>query len=129
MAERHEAVKGLKGSYEWLSLAASLPAKPLPFTMSTLSKSLYSGACILAGVYVNNGSGANNNFALYSGQDSASPVIYQNFLSSGNNATQQFGPRGVFCENGVFCVVAGTPFAGSLYIIDLWNYNWTPPGE
>lgn len=104
-------------------ILARLPAKVVPFKTSSNDLQVFKGQGIITGLMVNNGSGANNNFAVYDGEDSNGPLIYQQFISSGNNFNPAFGANGIALEIGVHVTVSASPFSGSIYVVSIADYE------
>lgn len=126
----HLAGRDLKRSYEWLGYAAGLPAKPVPFTSQSGNQVLAAGRHILMGVSFRNLSTFGGAITLNDGLDANSiPLVTVGF---GGSATvlQPIAANGIMCEIGVFLnSLSGCVLTGSAWIVPLWNYPSTPPGE
>lgn len=118
-----------KGSWEWLSFAASLPAKPIPITALSAATKGYTGRCIAVGLALDNTATVGGKLTVYDGQDTGGTTIGIYGFAASNQVKQTFGIFGVLCEIGVYLSTVGGLLAGSLWVVPLWEYNITPPGE
>lgn len=125
----HAAGRDLKRSFDWLEFAAGLPAHHVPYKAASASFQGFKGSCILQAVWVNNGNAAGQTFILTDGEDATGPIIHQAFIGNGQNQNQPFSPRGILCETGVFVQLFGGPWNMTLFVVPLWHYTSTPPGE
>lgn len=121
--------RDLKRSFEWLAFAAGLPGRPVPYLNQSAPFQAFKGSCILQAMITNNGNAAGQTIILHDGEDATGPMIHQAFIGNGANGPQQFGPRGILCETGVFVELFGGPWKITLFVVPLWHYSNTPPGE
>lgn len=119
----------LKESWEWLSFAASLPAKPFQFSALTAGRLLNSGRYILVGVSLNNISTNAGVLTLYDGQDTNGEISGVVPFAASAGAAQTFGTRGVLMEIGIYLNPSAGSVTGTVYAVPLAHYNNTPPGE
>lgn len=124
-------LKGRDGKldWEWMSFAATLPAKPFQFLNLAANKYLLSFRCIVVGLSLNNSATAGGLLTLYDGQDANGEIIAQQGYAASSTVNQLLGTTGVLAENGVFLGVSGGTLTGAVWAIPLWHYNVTPPGE
>lgn len=124
----HERTGGLKGSWEWLSFATTLPAQPVPLPGISAGYQAMTGRCVLTGVSGLNLSTTNGHVDIYDGLDTTGGFAWRFSVSAGSTATTALPNRGVLLEIGCFVVPSGIQFSGSALLIPLWDYEWTPPG-
>ena len=127
--DQHERGRGLKSSYEWLEFAARQPARIVAYTGQSAPFVGFSGRCIAQGLFVNNGNAAGQTIILADGLDTTGPDFHQAFIGNGANQTINFGINGVLCETGIWVGLFGGPWKITLYVVPLWHYPFTPPGE
>lgn len=127
--QQHERVHGLKGSWDWLGYAASLPGKPVPLLSSSGTFTPFPGRCIYLGVNLINSGTAAGRVIAYDGLDATGPVIDVAAIPASGIVSAGTTASGVLCENGVTLAVTGATVIGSVIVIPLWHYPWTPPGE
>ena len=120
---------GLKGSFEWLALAATLPADPVPLPAGGGSGLVEPGRHILAGLAVVNTATTAGTVQILDGQDSKgqSVAAWSIPASGGLNPTLPTG--GILLEVGCYIVVTSAILIGGVHLIHLWRYPFTPPGE
>lgn len=117
-----------KLDWEWLSFAASLPAKPFQFVNLSSGKALFNFRAIVVGVSLNNSATTGGLLTVYDGQDTTGEIIAQQGYGASSTQSQTFGNVGVLAENAVFLGIGGGVLTGTLWAIPLWRYNITPPG-
>lgn len=127
-AVHHARREGLRGSWEWMSYAASLPSKIVPLNNLTTSTGLFSGPCIFTGYNIDNTAGGSGACNFRDGTDNTGPYVAINRLPGTAGATFTFGNKGVFCENGVYAEIVTVTMRGAIFVIPLWHYDFTPPG-
>lgn len=123
--ERHR----LEGSWEWLAYAAQLPSKIVPLNLITTNTSLFTGRCICTGMAVENTGAGAGIINLRDGADNTGPYFSVLPLSNNGSANLVFGTTGVLCEMGVFAEVVTATLRGAVFIIPLWHYGDSPPGQ
>ena len=121
--------RGLEGDWEWLQWAASLPAKAILIPNITVDTQLFTGRCIYKGFTIANNAVGGGNFNLYDGRDATGYPLNLDFPGNGTTITRSLTGGGVLVENGVFCHVSTGPMLGSLFVVPLWHYPHTVPGE
>lgn len=121
--------RDLKASYEWLNFAASLPATHVGYKGQSANFQGFKGRCILTALFVNNGNAAGQTIVLHDGEDASGPIVHQAFITNGANQNQPFSPRGILCETGVYIELFAGPWNVTLFVVPLWHYDRTPPGD
>lgn len=119
----------LRGSWEWLAFAASLPADPVPFSGLTANTLLLSGRVIVTGLGFYNASTQAGGLNLIDGMDASGNLVAPIGVGSAAGATWDPGGQGVLFEQGVFLQPTNLVAHGCVYCIHLWKYKNTPPGE
>lgn len=117
-----------KGSWEWLEFAAQLPAQPFVFGPTAANALVYSGRCILLGGSYLNSATAAGTVQLLDGQDATGGLVVATAVAASSPATPNLPGQGILCEIGVFLLPGGTTIKGSVYVIPLAHYDFTPPG-
>lgn len=120
---------GLKGSWEWLALAGELPARAIPLIGSSGTIKAFPGRCIYLGIVAVNSATAAGSIVIYDGQDATGAPIGATSIAASGVANSNAQGKGVLCEIGVAIVVTGAVITGSVLVIPLWHYDFTPPGE
>jgi hypothetical protein len=118
-----------KSSWDWLRFAAALPAKPEPVNNLSAGKLIYKGRCIAIGCALNNSSTNGGILTVYDGEDANGTNAGAYGFAASNSLKQTFGLLGVLHEIGVFLSPSAGSLTGALWVIPLWQYNVTPPGE
>lgn len=125
----HAAGRGLKSSWPWLEFAAGLPAKAVPFPVKSAGFQAFGGRCIYLGITGANAATVAGSIILYDGQDATGAQV-GNYAAAASSPVSQLGPsNGVMCEIGLWVVPTGITLTGSVLVIPLWHYSFTPPGE
>lgn len=121
--------RDLKASWDWLKFAANLPADPIPLNGSLTGQIVESGRQILmGGTLINSGTVAST-WNIYDGMDGTGTQIAQITVPAAGNIPLQMPAAGVLCEIGLFAKFSGGLVTGSLWVVHLWKYPFTPPGE
>lgn len=128
-AVHHAQAEGLKGDWEWLRFAASLPAIPITLPSLTANTLLYSGRCILTGLNVENQGGGSGVMNLRNGVDNTGEYIAILPLGATASASQQFGTLGVLLDIGLYAEIVSVTMRGAVFVIPLWHYGFTSPGS
>lgn len=121
--------RGLKGSLEWLAFVANLPARIEPINVPLGGGLVVPGRGILTGVNLINSATAASTVTLIDGQDSKGLNIAQYTVAGSGNLSPNFPVKGVLVEIGVFLSYSGGLISGSVYVVPLWRYPFTAPGE
>lgn len=129
MAEANRRSSDPTKSFEWLALAASLPADPIPVPAGGGSGLVISGRVIITGLSITSSAGVAGTVNVLDGADAKGSLIDPIQIAANGAVARAYSGRGVLCEQGVYLVVAGAVLAGSVYVIHLWRYPRTPPGE
>jgi hypothetical protein len=124
----HRPGEGLKGDWEWLRFAASLPAIPVTLPSLSANTLLYPGRCILTGLNVENQGAGSGVFNLRNGMDNTGEYIAILPLGATASASQQFGSLGVLLDIGLFAEIVSVTMRGAVFVIPLWHYGFTAPG-
>lgn len=119
----------LKGSWEWLEFAASLPSQPNQFIAVTAGQLLLSGRYLVTGITINNTSTNAGTVTLYDGQDTTGTIVLAQHFSASGTQTTPTVPNGVLCEIGVFMNVTAGSISGAVWAVPLSEIAGTPPGE
>lgn len=127
--ERHERVGGLKGEWEWLFTANSLPAIAIPFTNPPAGSIIYSGRCIVRGATIHNTDTAGHQFTLLNGMDSTGVVVGDFGPPASSRNVYSISDSGILCDIGVFLVASAATMIGSVFLVPLEHYGFSPPGE
>lgn len=120
---------GLKGSFEWLALAATLPADPVPLPSGGGSGLVESGRHIFAGMAVVNTATTAGTVSILDGQDSHGQPIASFPIPASGGLNPSLPTGGILLEVGCYIVVTGAILSGGIHLIHLWRYPYTPPGE
>lgn len=117
------------GSWRLLSELARLPARVVPFSGLSGGAQLYSGRCILTGAIIHNANAGSVVMVLRDGLDATGDKLDQASLATAASHSPSLPAQGVVCERGVFLDIAAGPLDGSIFVVPLWHYRFTPPGE
>lgn len=117
------------GSWEWLQFCSQLPAKPYPLPNPGTNGIVYSGRCIVRGYSFANTATVGGALLLFDGLDgSGQAVTRTGYGASGSTAPNYFYP-GILMDIGVFANTGLGQLTGVVYVVPLWGYPHTPPGE
>lgn len=119
----------LEGSWDWLEWAAGLPSKPVPVPLGSAAITVFSGRCILTGLTVTNSAASGGTLIVHDGLDTnGNPAVR---LGIGANSTGGYNApvRGILMELGVTVNPNTLTLQGSVYVVPLWHYGETAPGE
>lgn len=119
----------MRDSWEWLAFAASLPSRPVNFSIAAGGESIFGGRCIFNGFAYVNAAGAGESIEFHDGQDATGPLLATLFASSGGRGVVPIPPPGILCDIGVFLTGPTGLVTGSAFIIPLDQYAFTPPGH
>lgn len=119
----------LKGDWQWLAFAASLPASPIQFLAVTASQKLATGRFIVGGITGVNTAATAGQVALYDGQDATGPLIGIVDVAATSSFTIPLPANGVMTEIGIYLGVTTATLTGSVSAVPLWIYNKTAPGQ
>lgn len=122
-------IEGLKGSWEWLRFAAQLPSSPQFVSGQAANTLIYSGRCILTGATFLNSGTAPGQAILHDGQDVSGGVVSVTPIAASAAGNPVLPSMGVLCELGVFLEVTTATLKGSVFVIPLWHYEYTEPGD
>lgn len=120
---------GQKGSWEWLAFAGQLPARSVQFTGAAGTYKVFSGRCIYLGVVAINSAGTGGTLVMYDGQDATGAPIGVTSIAANGLANSNAQSKGVLCETGVAVVITTATINGSVLLVPLRHYGFTPPGE
>lgn len=118
-----------KGSWAFLRLAASLPAKHIQIVGLAANKLVYNGRCIAVGCALNNAATVGGVLTVYDGQDTNGENAGAYGFAASSALNPIFGVVGVHHEIGVFLSPSAGVLTGSLWVIPLSVYAFTPPGD
>lgn len=119
----------LKSSWDWLAFCATLPADPVPLSGALTGQLVATGRHILMGGTLVNTASTASTWNVYDGMDNTGAQIAQISVPAAGNAPLQMPASGVLCETAIFARYSGGLVTGSLWIVHLWKYPFTPPGE
>lgn len=120
---------GLKGSWDWLALAAQLPAKPVFPSAGLVTGLVASGRYLFKGVALNNTAGTAGTVTVLDGQDASGVPIFWLAAAATSPANSPFLSDGILCENGLYIVVSALAGKITLWAAPLKHYSFAPPGE
>lgn len=118
-----------KSSWEWLQFAASLPADPIPLNGALTGQLVETGRQILMGGSLVNSASVARTWNVYDGYDNTGVQVAQITVPAAGNAPLAMPAAGVLFETAVFARFSGGLVTGSLWVVHLWKYPFTPPGE
>ena len=121
--------RDLKSSWDWLQFCASLPADPLPLSGALAGQILSSGRHILMGGSIVNNTSTAGSVNIYDGFDVGGTLIANVPVAASSSSPLNLPASGVLIEQAVFVKDTGTIVNGSLWVVHLWKYPFTPPGE
>lgn len=122
-------IRGLKGSWEWLHFAAQLPSSPQFVNSQSASGLVYSGRCILTGATFLNSGTAPGQAILHDGLDLSGGVVSVTPIAANAAGNPVLPAQGILCEIGVFLEVVTATLKGGVFVIPLWHYDFTEPGD
>lgn len=117
-----------KDSWEWLRYAAQLPSEPIPYSGISAGTVIVPGRCIFLGGPIFNASGATHTYSVRDGFDTTGPLLASINLANSTGSILTVPVTGVLVKNAVFLDTATGPISGSMLVIPLWKYPFTPPG-
>lgn len=118
-----------KGSLDWLAFAASLPSKPIQFKAITASQLIVKGRYLLNGISLNNTATVAGVATLHDGEDTTGQITLVQPFAASNGAFQVAPAGGVLCEMGVYLELSAGTISGCVWVVPLWRYNVTRPGD
>ena len=121
--------RDLKASWEWLAFAASLPADPVPFGPISAGQLLQSGRAIYIGAAFKNTGTGGGDLQVLDGMDASGNLVDRITVAANGLARATGLPYGVLCESGIYLVPTSATLQGVLWLVHLWKYPFTPPGE
>lgn len=125
----HAPGHGLKASWPWLEFASGLAGKPVPYSNLAAGNLVFSGRCLFLGITGANAATVAGSVVVYDGQDATGPQAL-NLAAAASSPFGGNGPNnGILCEIGVFVRPVGITISGSVIVVPLWHYGFTPPGE
>jgi hypothetical protein len=127
--ERQRRRPTLESSWEWLEFAAQLPSKPVPVAGQTASFLAFPGRAILTGGFLQNTGGGNGSVLIRDGMDATGAVMAGASLAAGSLNSVNLPVKGILIEIGVYVTVTTATLTGALYVVPLWHYGLTAPGE
>ena len=122
-------VSGQKGSWEWLALAAQLPAKAIPQAGGMATGLVASGRYLFKGVTCNNTATAAGVVVVRDGQDASGVPVFNLAVPASSPASSPFLSDGVLCEGGLYVVATGLTGTLTIWAAPLKHYAYWPPGE
>lgn len=120
---------GLKGSWDWLAGASQLPAKPMAYAVGVGAGLVMSGRAILRGGFTGNGNAVAGHLSVYDGLDANGVEVWRVAVPASGVANLNIPDGGILLEIGCWVVSVGSSCSGSLILVPLWHYPFTPPGE
>lgn len=121
--------RGLKGDWEWLEFAANLPSNPQFVINQSASGLVFGGPCILTGASFSHSGTAAGTIQLLDGLDATGGAVNAFSIAAGSNGQASLPSKGVLMELGVYLKLTTAIVTGSVYVVPLWHYRGTPPGE
>ncbi len=120
--------RSMRSSWDWLVIAARLPAKAFALPSAGAAGLIYSGRCILTGVSVTNNATVGFSVTIYDGMDITGLQILRLGGAAGANVNVAVPNVGVLAEIGLVCNSFGAAISGVAYVVPLQHYPFTPPG-
>lgn len=127
--EQYERGRRLESSWGWLEFAARLPSRPVPFTALAAATQVFKGRCVYQGITGINNATVGGGLALQDGEDSTGLLVGRYGLTASNSFNFAVPNVGTLCEIGLWLNPLGVNVTGSVYVIPLWHYERTAPGE
>lgn len=121
--------ESLEGDWDWLAFAADLPSRPIPFTALTTGQVALSGRCLVTGISGVNAATTAGRISIFDGTDSTGVQVWQASGAASSLFTSNVPGKGILCEIGCFLLASTMTATGSVLLIPLWHYDFTPPGE
>lgn len=109
--------------------AAQLPSQAIQLTSQSTDTVLYSGRCIFLGHSVSNAATTGGYARYRDGLDLNGAVIGHYGMSASSSSNVNAPGQGVLVEIGVFLDLSTVNLTGCIYVIPLWHYDFTPPGD
>lgn len=114
---------------EWLAAAGSMPAEHISLANYALGGLLMSGSLIFVGYSLQNAATTAGTVTFKDGQDANGPIVVEQVMAASSSITDTCGNVGILHELGLFMSVNGGVYAGAVWVIPLWRYEFTPPGS
>lgn len=124
-----DAPAGYRPDYRLVRAAADLPADPVPLPAAGTGGLVESGRSVITGGNLVNNATAAATVTLMDGQDAKGGVIAVLNVPASSALPFTLPNKGVILEIGLFVQVAGGNVTGTAYLIHLWRYPFTPPGD
>lgn len=124
--QRHES---LEGSWEWLNFAADLPSRPFKASQAGASSLIGSGRYVFRGITGTNASTAAGTLQVLDGQDASGVLVQYIAVAASSALSSPYLGTGVLLENGCYIVNSGITTTATVWLVPLWHYPFTPPGE
>ncbi len=120
---------GLEGSWDWLEYAAGLPSKPISVPVGSAAGLVMGGRAVLTGGWFGNSGTVAGHISVYDGADGNGLEVARVALPASGVAVMSLPSRGLLLDIGCWVSVSTGTLGGTLYLIPLWHYPMTAPGE
>lgn len=121
-----DAPAGYRPDYGLVLQAANLPADPVPLPAAGAGGQVEGGRSVITGGNLVNNSTSAATVTLLDGQDAKGGVIAVLNVPASSALPFTLPNKGVMAEMGVFVQVAGGNVTGTIYVVHLWRYKFTP---
>jgi hypothetical protein len=117
------------GSPEWVRWAAGLPGRPLFLTNLSAGASLATGRMIIKGYSLRNTATTAGQCDLIDGSNNNGNVFNTADIAGSSSATGTFGAAGLLLEQGIYVNPVVSTFTGAVWIVPLWEYEFTQASD
>lgn len=125
----HARERGQKGSWGWLELASHVAADPVPLNSLSASGLLQAGQLVLRGMCAVNTATTAGTVTVLDGADAKGQPVLNIAVAVGATVNPSLPGNGILLDIGCFLVLTGVTLTGAVWVVNRWNYEWSPPGE
>ena len=125
----HARERGQKGSWGWLEMASSVAADPLPLNSLSGNTLLQGGQLVLRGMCAVNTATTAGVVQILDGNDAKGQPVLNIAVPAGGNCNPAIPGHGILLDIGCYLVLTTVTLTGAVYVVNRWNYPWSPPGE
>jgi hypothetical protein len=118
-----------RDSWDWLLAAARLPSKAVSFTAQAAATEIFRGRCLLTGYAVQNTVTTAGGFNIYDGADANGQLVLPVLIASSSYLNEHLPRGGVQMDQGIYLSPSAAVLTGSVFLVPLWDYPFTPPGH
>lgn len=114
------------GSRGWLAENAGMPARPVLFPAQTGTFTVFNGRCIYFRTVGTNSATTAGTLLVYDGTNATGPLIDGQAVAASAPFVTTPLSYGILCDSGVTLVFTTSTVEGSVLLVPMWDYPFTP---